>query len=387
MLWTQKYAPKSLEEFLGNREAVNHIIKWISNWKNEKKKALLIHGPPGVGKTTLMPLLAKKFNYHLIETNASDVRAGDVIKDKFEKALSQASLFYRGRIMVFDEVDGIASSEDRGAVKEILTIIKTTRYPVVLIANDAYAPALRNIRDYCEMVEFKKIDSRLILKRLKEILAEEGITYEEAALATIARNANGDLKAAINDLQIVAEGKDHITLQDVKVAGYRDIERNIFDALRIIFKTESAQVANMATANLDKDPDEFLLWIRENVPIEYEKADEVALAYHFISRADVFKGRITRQQYWRYIVYVLQLLSVGVAMSKHEKYRKFTKYRYPAKLKRMSMTKQARAEINELLDEIAKKTHTSRKVARCYIPLLKIAKERYPQLAEKYPFL
>ncbi len=387
MLWTQKYAPKTLDEFVGNDKAVKRIIAWISNWKNEKKKALLVYGPPGVGKTTLMPLIAKRFNYYLIETNASDVRSAEVIKNQFEKALSQASLFYKGRLMVFDEIDGIAGSEDRGASKEIIEIIKTTRYPVILIANDAYAPALRNIKNYCEMVEFRKIDTRLILKRLKEILAEEGIKYEESALATIARNANGDLKAAINDLQIVAEGKKEIKLEDVKVAGYRDLERNIFDALRIIFKTESAQVASMATSNLDKDPDEFILWVRENIPIEYEKPEEIALAYHFLSRADIFKGRISKQQYWRYIVYVLQLSSVGIAVAKNKKYHKFTKYRYPSKLKKMGMTKEARAEVNALLDEIARKTHTSRKVARCYLPLLVLAKEKYPELTEKYPFL
>ncbi len=386
-LWTQKHAPKSLDEFLGNSQAVRRIIAWVTNWRNEKKKALLIYGPPGVGKTTLMPLLAKKFNYHLIETNASDVRSGDVIRDKFEKALSQASLFYKGRLMVFDEVDGIASSEDRGASKEIMEIINTTKYPVILIANDVYAPALRNIKERCELVEFRKIDSRSILKRLKEILVKEGVEYDEAALATIARNANGDLKAAINDLQLVAEGKRRVALADLTAIGYRDVEKNIFDALRMIFKTESAQVANMATANLDKDPDEFMLWIRENVPLEYEKQDEVALAYNFISRADVFRGRITRQQYWRYLVYVLQLLSVGVAMSKHRKYRKFTKYRYPAKLKRMVLTKQMRAEINELLDELAKKTHTSRRVARSYLPLVKLMAKKDRRLMEKYPFL
>ncbi len=376
MLWIHKHAPKTLEEFIGNREAVARIVRWIENWKNEKKKALLIYGPPGVGKTTLMGLLAKKFNYLLIETNASDVRSADVLRDKFEDALQQASLFHRGKLMVFDEVDGIAGSEDKGAVAEIINIIKKSKFPVILIANDAYVPALRPLRDYCEMIEFKKIDTRSIARRLKEILIKEGITFEEEAINTIANNANGDLKAAINDLQIIAQGKKRITAEDVKIAGYRDTERNIFEALRIIFKTERAEVANWAVSNLDKDPDEFMLWIRENVPLEYEKSPDLKRAYYFISRADVFRGRIRRQQYWRFIIYVLQLLSIGVATAKDEKYRKFVKYRYPSKLKKWTQTKEERERMSALLEKLSKQLHCSKKVARSYLPLLRLMKEK-----------
>ncbi len=376
MLWIHKHAPKTLEEFVGNREAVARILNWLSNWKNESKKALLIYGPPGVGKTTLMGLLAKKFNLFLIETNASDLRAGEVIKDKFESALQQSSLFYKGKLMVFDEVDGIAGAEDKGAVAAIIEIIRKTRFPIVLIANDPYVPALRPLRNLCEMVEFKKVDARSIAKRLKEILMREGIQFDEEAINMIANNANGDLKAAINDLQLIAEGKSKITSEDVKIAGYRDTERNIFEALRIIFKTEKADVANWAVSNLEKDPDEFILWVRENVPLEYEKADDLLRAYYFISRADVFRGRIVRQQYWRFIVYIMQLLSVGVATAKDQKYRKFVKYRYPAKLKRLSQSKEEREQLLQLLEKLSKKLHCSRKVARTYIPLLRLMKQK-----------
>jgi len=88
MLFTKKYAPKKLADILGNDEQREKIKQWILNWMhNKKKKALLIYGPPGIGKTAIAYALRDEFDLELIEMNASDFRN----RDSIERVLASAS--------------------------------------------------------------------------------------------------------------------------------------------------------------------------------------------------------------------------------------------------------------------------------------------------------
>jgi len=61
--------------------------------------------------------------------------------------------------------------------------------------------------------------------------------------------------------------------------------------------------------------DEIILWVEENIPLEYQ-GEELARAYELLSRTDLFKGRIYKQQYWRFLVYENIFLSYGISSCK-----------------------------------------------------------------------
>ena len=81
MMWTEKYRPHRLDDFIGNLEARSHIIKWLTTWVNGKKP-LLIVGPPGVGKTSFVHILSTDYDFDLIEMNASDSRTRDMLESR-----------------------------------------------------------------------------------------------------------------------------------------------------------------------------------------------------------------------------------------------------------------------------------------------------------------
>jgi replication factor C large subunit len=154
-LFVVKHKPKNLDEYVDQKDALDQFLKWIERWRHGK--ALLFHGPPGTGKTALVEAYCQEKGLDLIQLNASDYRSAAQIKEVLGSSVQQSSLFKRGKIFMIDEIDGLAGREDKGGVREIISIIKKSSYPVILTANDPWNKRLRSLRQYCQLVQFKKI--------------------------------------------------------------------------------------------------------------------------------------------------------------------------------------------------------------------------------------
>jgi len=366
-----KYRPKSLKDFVDQKEALAKFLKWYRNWKPGSKAALL-YGRPGTGKTCLVEAFANDENLQLIQMNASDTRSKKQIEEVFGHASSVASFLKKGRIFLIDEVDGIAGKEDVGGIKAIIEIIKKSRHPVVLTANDPYDPKLKVLREYCELIPFSEISVWDIEKKLKEICEKEGVDYDKEVLHQIAKRSEGDLRAAINDLETIARGKKKIGIKDLEVLGFREREKDMFEALKVLFKTSSFTAARLSIANVDLEPENIMWWIEENISNEYERPEEIAKAYDALAKADVFKARIINRNYWKLMRYMNDLMTAGVSLAKNEVYRKFTKYQFPAKLRYLSASKAEREEEKEKLRKLSKLLNCStKKVKKEFLPFFK----------------
>ncbi|MFH1432841.1 MAG: replication factor C large subunit [archaeon] len=381
--WTEKYRPKNVSDVVGEEKV--KVFDWVRKWnKNQLKKGLLLLGPAGCGKTSMVQAIARELNYHLIETNASDARTKKHLVEFFGTSLAQQTLFQRGKMVLFDEVDGISGQSDRGAPQEIVKIISESNYPVILAANefrtDGQKARLTILKKACAVVklsELKRVDVVLVLKM---IALKENLDVEERALSVIAHNSNGDLRSAINDFEAHSIGRKRLLYDDVRDIAFRDAGQQIQQAMTIVFKTTSADIANTAFLNVDSEPGDVIEWVRENMPREYRKSKDLSLAMEYVSRADVFRGRITRQQYWGYLHYVFQLLSVGVAVSKDEKYPGMLEYHFPTKIAMMAQTRFRRASEGALLGKLSMRLHVSKHIARQYLPLLTLIEEKQPLL-------
>jgi replication factor C large subunit len=372
MPFVQKYVPKSIKEILSQEEAVSVFLKWVSKWK-VGSKALLFHGPPGVGKTVLIHAWTQEKNLEFIELNASDWRSASQIQEVLGQSMKQMPLFKKSKVFLIDEVDGIAGREDFGGVGAIIKVIKETRFPVVLIANKPYDPRLRSLRQYCQLLEFKKIPVFDVERKLDEICAKEKIKVEKEVLHALAKRSQGDLRSAINDFETLSHGKKEIEIEDLEVLGFREREENIFETIRNIFKTTNALAAKLAINNSDKDPDEIFWWIENNIANEYEDPEEIAKAFDALSKADIFKKRISSNQNWSLKAYMIDLMTGGVAISKKDVYRKFTRYQYPSNIMLLGRTKEARGELKESLAKMTEVLHcSSKKIKSEFLPYFKI---------------
>lgn len=348
--WILKYHPQSLSDFPFHTMQIQQMKAFVQDFKKQKKKAMLIHGPTGCGKTAAVHALAHDSGLELIEINASDCRNKETILTIIGTAAKQRSLFFSGKIIFIDEIDGLAGNEDRGGIGAMEGIIETTAFPIFLTCQDASDRKIKSLFKKAQVVAFEPLDYPVVTDVLKRICSVEGILYDERALKTFARQADGDLRAAINDLQSMSGEK--ITMQKFEELGYRNKQESIQNALIKVFKISDANIAKTAFQNVQEDIDHIFLWIDENLPKEYTDAESLASAYEKLSRADVFKGRIHRRQQWGFLVYIDALLSAGVAVSKKQRNKNPVAYEQTQRLLKIWIAKQKYAKRQAIAEKL-----------------------------------
>ncbi|RDD52228.1 replication factor C large subunit [Nanoarchaeota archaeon NZ13-N] len=385
MLWVRKYAPKNSYEIINQSDAIKKIKDFIINYRKYEKKALLLWGPPGVGKTCSVYAIAREFGYEVVELNASDVRAARNIHEKLDEAIKGKPFFHKGRIIFIDEVDGLAGKYDRGGASAIVNIIKESIWPVILAANDPWDPNLRKIREVCELVKFKELSNTEIFKALKKIASAEKLEVDDKVLWNLAERSQGDLRSAINDLQTLSGLKRRILIQDLAILGYREREIEIFKALGAMFKASTLSAAKNVFNNVDMDPEEIEGWIEENIANKYEDIRDIFEAYDWMSKARIFYGRIYVRQYWDLLKYYTAIMYGGVALAKSKQYEKFTKFRMPSYVRRLSRSKDIRERLENLLGDLSRKVHSSKKrVREVYINIVYGLIDKHPEVAKSY---
>ena len=367
MQWTEKYRPKFLGEIKGQYLAVDKAKKFLRDFKEKKraKKAIILYGPPGTGKTTLAYAIANETNAEIFELNASDLRNKEKLRTILRPAIEQQSLIKKDKIILVDEVDGILGV-DRGGIGEVMSLMITTQYPIILTANDVWGKKLSNLRRKAELVQLKEIDYKTIRDLLIYILRKEKKFIDNNILTNLAINAKGDLRAAINDLQTIANVENPSLIKDE-----RNKEIDIFSALRLIFKGKPTKDMIKIFDSIKMPLDEIILWVEENIPAEYQ-GENLARAYELLSKVDLFKGRIYKQQYWRFLIYENFFLSYGIASAKKEtKNFGFTNYRKPERILKIWLNNQRTIRKKSIAEKYAKYVHVGKKRAMREYPIIK----------------
>jgi replication factor C large subunit len=377
--WTMKHKPMTLAEVVGNKEAIQTLIEWVKSWDKAipKKRAAFLWGSPGIGKTVSVEALAHDLGMELVEKNASDYRTEEAVQRFAGLASQYGSLFGRKRLILFDELDGISGREDRGGVGAITAVVKSAQCPIVLIANNAYEPKLSSLRYYCQLIEFKKPPTSEVQKHLTRICKAEGIAADEAALKFIAQRSEGDVRSALNDLQALAQGKTKLSYEDVSWLAYRDRKDAIFNVLRQIFYSKSADAAKRAVDTADVDIDMLFEWVYENLPYHLRDRSDLARAMDSLATADLYRGRIRASQNWTLTRYVIDFMTAGVAMAREKTQPSgFVPLRFPERIRMLSRSRAERQMRLAIGLKIKRRCHTSARAAvREVLPYLRIVFE------------
>ncbi len=362
--WAEKYRPKNFGDVRGQSLAIEKLKNFLKKPSSERG-AIALHGPPGTGKTSLAYVIANETKAEIFELNASDLRNREKLNEILRPATEQRSLTKKSKIILVDEVDGI-SEVDRGGLSELIDLIETSSYPIIITANDIWDKKFSELRRNIEMVQLKEIDYKTIKEILIEILRKEKKFIDGDILTNISVKSRGDLRAAINDLQIAAsmENPSEIIIDE------RNKEVDIFSAMRLIFKGKPNNSLLKVFDSVNMPMEEILLWIEENIPAEYQGV-ELAKAYEALSRVDIFKRRIYRQQHWRFLIYENALLSYAVSAAKKTEKLGFTSYKKPTRILKMWLNNQKIEKKKTIVKKYAKYVHVGEKRALYEFPTIR----------------
>lgn len=328
--WTERYRPNTLSSVRGNNKARDNFLEWAETW-DEHGDPVVLHGAPGVGKTSAAHALAADKGWKVVELNASDQRTADVIERFAGRAAQNTTLEAsmagnpsQKQLVILDEADNIHYQSDRGGSQAVTALLKKANQPIVLIANDYYDMS-NGLRNAAQEIEFRDISPRSIVPVLRDILRKEDIGFEEDALKEIAEANRGDLRAAIKDLQTTAEAVEYVSVENVRT-GRRDSGVGLFSFLDAVLKEEPAERALQLSYDVDETPDDLLKWVEDKAPKVYT-TEELATAYEFLANAELWTARVYTTDFdyswWRYAT---DNLAGGVAAARKSTRGGWTRY-------------------------------------------------------------
>ena len=254
--------PRTLDEFIGQEAIVGNGRLLRRAIEADRLTSSIFWGPPGTGKTTLASIVANQTRSEFVKLNAVTSGVADV-REVIKAAESRLSMYGRSTYLLLDEChrwskaqsDSILPAIEAGVIRFIGS---TTENPMI-----AMTPA---IVSRCRLFRFEALTQKEVEKAILSAVSDtergygrQKVAVEEAALHHIASVANGDVRAALNALELAvlttpmdADGISRITLaiaeESIQKPVVRFDESMLYDMLSAFCKSLRGSDSDAALA-------------------------------------------------------------------------------------------------------------------------------------------
>lgn len=293
-MWQEKYRPKTIDCYFGNRRNVRIVKNWLRTvvQGTPMEEGLLFHGPPGTGKTSLTQSLEGEYDISFVHSNASDKRKKEDIQKLIMKGSSRG-LSSKKSIVILDETEGIKT-------KYLHKIIENT-HPI-LITNEKYE-INRSVRNRLIDLEFETPSKKAKIKYIKHILKEEDEKLDGKVIRYIAQKSRTFRATAKNTQLVCATGTTDFFDDKTDFGMFEEVSR--------MFQGKDVGRADM-------EPRDILKWALDN---EGNPA--------IISALDRLLGQTPPTDYrsWRYVYDLVQYTNANPDVDYPRLFKLLAKYR------------------------------------------------------------
>ena len=207
VMWIEKYRPKSLDEVFNQKETVEGIRALL------KTPATMPHflfaGPPGTGKSTVAlcvarQLMGESFRSLVLELNASDERGIGVVRERikgFSQIIQSTPSGVQFGLVILDECDEMTRDAQTALRRIMETSSRTCRF--ILICN-YQSGIIEPIQSRCSVFRFRRLEKAEAVEYLTKVCKSEGVDADSRAVERIFEISEGDLRRAVNYLQVAA---------------------------------------------------------------------------------------------------------------------------------------------------------------------------------------
>lgn len=217
-IWIEKYRPKTLDDIIGQTKVVERLKAYV---KRKNVPHMLFAGPAGTGKTSCAIALARElfgenFANNFIELNASDERGIDIIRGKIKDFARTMPLGgFTFKIIFLDEADALTNDAQSALRRTMEMYANNCRF---ILSCNYSSRIIEPIQSRCVVFRFSPLGDDDVKVLLKKVAEKEGLSINEDALDAICYIAQGDLRRALNVLQVAATMTNEIDSNAIYVS-------------------------------------------------------------------------------------------------------------------------------------------------------------------------